>query len=44
MSRAWVDQIRKPKLLYSPQPLKWTRLKNLPKHPLNLLSLNIEFY
>jgi hypothetical protein len=39
---ARVNEVRKPELLYSPEPLKGARLEHFPEHALDLQPIDIE--
>jgi hypothetical protein len=42
VSCTWIDEIRKSELFYSPEPLKGSCLKDIPKHTLNLRPLDVK--
>ncbi|CAH1652970.1 hypothetical protein CHELA40_50677 [Chelatococcus asaccharovorans] len=42
VSGAWINKIRKPKLLNSSQALEWARLNNAPKHLFDLRPINVK--
>jgi hypothetical protein len=43
VSCSGVDEVRKPKLLYAPEPLEGSRLNNAPKHAFEMHPVDIEF-